>query len=145
MWNPKFNAKDDGDRISNLPESVLCHILSLLQAKDAVRTYVLSKAWEYKWICLHNLKFDDNLSYTNQQPKKKLFANFVDRALAHCTMSMVKEFELLCKLSSYDPSRVKSWISALLLHNNFERLHVSYRNMAHESWNFRAIFTLVIL
>ena len=26
MWNPKFNADDDGDRISNLPESVLCHI-----------------------------------------------------------------------------------------------------------------------
>ncbi|XP_027062960.1 F-box protein At4g09920-like [Coffea arabica] len=128
MWNPKFNVEDDGDRISNLPESVLCHILSLLQAKDAVRTCVLSKAWEYKWIiCLYNLKFDDSLSYTNQQTKKKLFANFVDRTLAHCTMSMAKEFELLCKLSSYDPSRVKLWISALLLHNNFERLHVSYR------------------
>lgn len=37
------------DRISDLPEGVLHHILSLLPAQDAVRTCVLAKSWRDHW------------------------------------------------------------------------------------------------
>ncbi|KAL5854402.1 hypothetical protein ACOSQ4_004204 [Xanthoceras sorbifolium] len=37
------------DRISNLPDAVIHHILSLMDAKDAVQTCVLSKKWKFHW------------------------------------------------------------------------------------------------
>ncbi|CAD6249880.1 unnamed protein product [Miscanthus lutarioriparius] len=37
------------DRISDLPEGVLHHILSLLPAQDAVRTCVLAQSWRNHW------------------------------------------------------------------------------------------------
>nr|CAB3491021.1 unnamed protein product [Digitaria exilis] len=37
------------DRISNLPEVILHHILSLLPAQDAVRTCVLAQSWRHHW------------------------------------------------------------------------------------------------
>jgi hypothetical protein len=37
------------DHISDLPEGVLHHILSLLPAQDAVRTRVLAQSWRHHW------------------------------------------------------------------------------------------------
>ncbi|KAK3193211.1 hypothetical protein Dsin_024521 [Dipteronia sinensis] len=46
------------DRLSNLPEPLISHILSLMDTKDAVQTSVLSKAWRYHWTNIHTLDFD---------------------------------------------------------------------------------------
>ncbi|KAK3000355.1 hypothetical protein RJ639_021392 [Escallonia herrerae] len=43
------------DRISSLPDAILCHTLSLLPAIYAVRTSVLSPRWRYLWALLPNL------------------------------------------------------------------------------------------
>ncbi|KAK2976639.1 hypothetical protein RJ640_024173 [Escallonia rubra] len=43
------------DRISSLPDAILCHTLSLLPAVYAVRTSVLSTRWRYLWALLPNL------------------------------------------------------------------------------------------
>ncbi|KAL3629709.1 hypothetical protein CASFOL_026931 [Castilleja foliolosa] len=40
---------ENGDKISQLPEPILHHILSFLSQNDAVRTCVLSKSWRYLW------------------------------------------------------------------------------------------------
>lgn len=50
--------RNSGDRISDLPEDVLSHILSRLSTKEAVRTCVLSKSWEYKWRCIYSIKVE---------------------------------------------------------------------------------------
>lgn len=52
---------DSEDRISRLPDPILCHILSFLPAKHAVATRILSSRWNLVWTWLSNLCFDDEL------------------------------------------------------------------------------------
>ncbi|KAL5787171.1 hypothetical protein ACOSP7_004120 [Xanthoceras sorbifolium] len=46
------------DRLSNLPDSVILRILSLMNAKDAVQTCVLSKQWKFYWAHIPCYTFD---------------------------------------------------------------------------------------
>ncbi|KAJ4841307.1 hypothetical protein Tsubulata_039353 [Turnera subulata] len=51
----------DRDRLSNLPDDILLHILrSLNDTKSAVRTSVLSTRWRHLWTYLQDLNFDIN-------------------------------------------------------------------------------------
>ncbi|XP_027060754.1 F-box/FBD/LRR-repeat protein At3g14710-like [Coffea arabica] len=133
------------DRISELPESVLSHILSRLPTEDAVRTSVLSRKWEYKWTSIHNLTFDDRKRFCysprrrkwkrTKQPKKTDFMNFVDRVLALSKNSSIKECHLLF-LDVYDPFRMKTWITAALS-SNVQRLLISYAaDLVFPRWFF---------
>ncbi|KAJ8628111.1 hypothetical protein MRB53_021418 [Persea americana] len=45
------------DRISNLADDILVHILSFSRAKDAVRTSILSTRWRYLWTLNPSLDF----------------------------------------------------------------------------------------
>ncbi|XXG69542.1 hypothetical protein AAC387_Pa06g2384 [Persea americana] len=45
------------DRISNLEDDILVHILSFSRAKDAVRTSILSTRWRYLWTLNPSLDF----------------------------------------------------------------------------------------
>ncbi|GAU50213.1 hypothetical protein TSUD_408960 [Trifolium subterraneum] len=47
------------DRISKLPDSILCHILSFLPTKFAATTSILSKRWKFAWLSVLALNFDD--------------------------------------------------------------------------------------
>jgi hypothetical protein len=51
--NPAVN------RISDLPDSILCHILSFLPTKQAFTTSILSKRWKPVWLSVLALNFDD--------------------------------------------------------------------------------------
>ncbi|CAL9243805.1 unnamed protein product, partial [Arabidopsis halleri] len=65
------------DLISQLPDAVLLVILSLLPAKDVVATMVLSKRWQFLWMLVPRLVYDDN--YQNIEYGR--FSRFVDRSL----------------------------------------------------------------
>lgn len=55
----KLEAKGlEEDRISELPDSVLCHIHSFLPTLYAVRTTVLCTRWNSLWTCVSSLDFD---------------------------------------------------------------------------------------
>ncbi|RHN51248.1 putative F-box domain-containing protein [Medicago truncatula] len=51
------------DRISDLPDELLCHILSFLPIKIALTTTVLSKRWIPLCHSLTILRFDDETVY----------------------------------------------------------------------------------
>ncbi|OWM80806.1 hypothetical protein CDL15_Pgr006836 [Punica granatum] len=51
--------EDKADRLSELPEHLIDHILLLLSIKDAVKTSMLSRKWRYRWTTLPELVFDD--------------------------------------------------------------------------------------
>jgi hypothetical protein len=68
------------DRISNLPENVLCHILSFLPTEDAFSTRLLSKKWLPLWLSIPCLDFDQSRS-SNRLPSSSSFIQFVYAAI----------------------------------------------------------------
>nr|XP_043625825.1 FBD-associated F-box protein At5g56370-like [Erigeron canadensis] len=110
------------DRLSNMPDEVISHILSLMPTKFAVRTSVLSKSWIHTWKFVTNLVFEDNRCYH----EISCFTKFVDRVLECCKASEVKLFRLHC---SWVPgSRVCKWIDAAVRLNVCE-LDVKVMNL----------------
>ncbi|XP_073124356.1 F-box/LRR-repeat protein At4g14096-like isoform X2 [Henckelia pumila] len=116
---------DNGeDFISNLPESIISQILSLLPTKDALRTCVLSKDWEYKWTSIDNIVIDDRKRFSLKTTRKKSVVYFVDRIFILSHTSRLKRFFLSFQ-QEYDASRIMTWISAALM-RNVEDLGIVY-------------------
>ncbi|XP_027076067.1 F-box/LRR-repeat protein At3g59190-like [Coffea arabica] len=70
---------DHVDRLSALPNDLLCHILSFLPTKKAAATSILSTRWRYLFTSLPNihLEFDDSLRDIIG-PNYQRFARLVD-------------------------------------------------------------------
>ncbi|XP_042477821.1 F-box/LRR-repeat protein At3g59190-like [Macadamia integrifolia] len=111
------NPAEGEDKISNLPDTLLHHILSFLPTKYAVRTCILSKRWKYIWTSVTSLDFDDGF-YDTEPGKKRVrakvanFMNFVDKVLIQNASSLEK-FHLKCG-SSCDLNRINTWICAAM-------------------------------
>jgi hypothetical protein len=61
--------EENQDRLSDLPESVILHILSFLNIKHAVQTCVLSTRWKHHWkhiptLILHSSRFSTKKHFT---------------------------------------------------------------------------------
>ncbi|CAN6811700.1 unnamed protein product, partial [Brassica oleracea] len=77
------------DRISSLPDPLLCHILSFLTTEQAVRTNVLSSRWRNIWKWVPRLELD-SFDFTND----KVCVDFIDKFLAFQGKSYLREFKL---------------------------------------------------
>ncbi|XP_073271596.1 F-box/LRR-repeat protein At4g14103-like [Primulina huaijiensis] len=125
---PRVDAADnDGgqDFISNMPESIISQILSLLPTKDALRTCVLSKDWEYKWTGIYNIYINDVDRFSLRSTRKTSVVNCVNRIFILSRNSNIRRFCLFCH-QKYDTRRMITWISSALM-RNVEELEIVYK------------------
>ncbi|KAJ4713411.1 F-box protein [Melia azedarach] len=118
----KVENQDGEDRISSLPDSVLCHILSYLPTKTAMATCILSSRWKLVWTSLPNLCLDDRLllEYKRTQHLSDVtsatFENFVNRVfLLHPPVDLNKFFLHCFKLRDW--TCFNFWVSAAIMRN----------------------------
>ena len=109
------------DRISSLPDELLCHVLSFLPTKNAALTSVLSKSWLNLWkLVPNNIHIDDSLFLHPQDGKgereemQRSFVDFVDRVLAVQGDSPINNFSLKCISGRVHPDTVNRWICNVL-------------------------------
>ncbi|XP_019102080.1 PREDICTED: putative F-box/LRR-repeat protein At3g49150 [Camelina sativa] len=100
------------DMISDLPEALICHILSFLPVEVSALTSVLSKKWQYLFALRPNLEFDDAVIYLNPDGKRDetMFMDFVERVLALQGDYPINKLSLTCR-RFIDSLCVSRWIS----------------------------------
>ncbi|KAK4371648.1 hypothetical protein RND71_007032 [Anisodus tanguticus] len=107
------------DRLSELPESVLLHILSFLTTRDVVKTAVVSKRWPHLWTIIQELDFsDDFVQYQD-------FVDFVNRTLLSRGTSRIKRFGIHLFLNDSSRKDYDGWI-LYAAKNNVEELFLDF-------------------
>jgi hypothetical protein len=112
------------DRISELPDPILEHIVSFIPTKQLLQLSVLSKRWENVWtlfpipefvqhLFINNLrKVPPNEKEEEIQRKKDEFKSFVERSLRgrHRQRLSINKFRLHMMLDESDCTIVNRWI-----------------------------------
>ncbi|KAK8559528.1 hypothetical protein V6N13_016272 [Hibiscus sabdariffa] len=106
------NDDEEGtDHISDLPDSVLCHVLSFLPTKMLVATGVLSKRWINLWTTVPALSFS-----STEFPNR--FVDSVYKVLAMFQAQTIHQFSLDFEhISRVDDEHIDTWISAAIKRN----------------------------
>ncbi|CAL9241162.1 unnamed protein product [Arabidopsis halleri] len=115
------------DRLSKLPDSLLCQVLLNLPTKDVVKTSVLSSRWENIWRSVPGL----DLGY-GDFPDYNAFVSFVDSFLGFNRESCLQNFKLNYQYlrlkykwnwTELDNANVTRWINTVIK-RKVEHLHV---------------------
>jgi hypothetical protein len=130
----------DGNRkcLRNLPEEILQYIISLLPTKDAVRTSIVCKRWEYLWTSIPNLDFN-GLDPAN----RKLYTNVMERALVLRECSNIKQFTLTYYVVD-EVVLVSGWISAAV-RRNVQEMYIDLNSLTYPFSLPHSLFTCVTL
>ncbi|XP_050247516.1 putative FBD-associated F-box protein At3g50710 [Quercus robur] len=106
------------DRISSLPESLLCHILSFLPTKELIATSILSTRWKLLWTLVPKLDLDSDKINTLElslhdddveDAREIMFAHVVSSVLAQQECGELQTFRLRWEIWS-DGSHLDAWL-----------------------------------
>lgn len=109
--------KNMDDRLSNLPDEILHHIIALLPAQEAASTCFLSTRWRHLWKSFHTLDFDGTL---DADKLKKLVSQML---IGHHPAIDLQRFRLHLDLDStwYKendfPLQLDEWIHKVVMFN----------------------------
>ncbi|XP_050218544.1 FBD-associated F-box protein At4g10400-like [Mercurialis annua] len=111
------------DRMSGLPEQVLCSILKNLETTQVVQTSILSTRWRHIWTqvnCFHFCDFPitgPSRKYNTQERlQKNRLVNFVNRVLMIYPLPSMKRLRLHL-MHQHSTSDVDSWIWSAIIRN----------------------------
>ncbi|EOA13379.1 hypothetical protein CARUB_v10026417mg [Capsella rubella] len=107
------------DRISQLPDPLICQILSHLPTKKAVRTSVLSTRWKSLWLWLPSLELA-----SSKFPNPNAFMSFGDSFFHSSRVSSIHKLNLTLNFGNVN-THFASWIDAAVK-RNVQHLHVRY-------------------
>ncbi|RDY09809.1 F-box/FBD/LRR-repeat protein, partial [Mucuna pruriens] len=94
------------DRISSMPDALLCHILSFLPTKAAVATSYLSRRWKNLWRTVPVLDFNQE-TYSRSKFDNSVYTFILSRDFS-------QPLQRFCLSSSFgtDPAKVNAWLAA---------------------------------
>ncbi|XP_057416208.1 FBD-associated F-box protein At4g10400-like [Lotus japonicus] len=150
MKKKKMNMED---RISGLPDEILCNILSFLPTKEAIATSALSKRWIPLWRSVSTLDF--NFTDAKYLRSTKRHSRFVESVYAFILSrdfhqpfhQPITKFRLSCHhVDELTPSTLTVWVNAAL-QRRVQHLDISlpgWYNLSNSSSIF-SCKTLVVL
>ncbi|KAK6134332.1 hypothetical protein DH2020_011793 [Rehmannia glutinosa] len=92
------------DRLSRLPDAVLCQILSFLPTKLSVATSILAKRWRFLWTHVPTLDFDGENH------------NIINRVIMLHKVQGLTTFRL-CYMDKCDDYEFETWITTAIARN----------------------------
>lgn len=120
------------DAFSELPDSLLIHILSFLDVKSAGITSVLSKRWKYLWAESPNLVFLGNEVTCWGTDHALNFASWVNRTIAIRQGNYLERF-VVDLVSECSASDVDDWVE-FSVKNNVKELVLSIYSPRNTSY-----------
>ena len=111
------------DLISNLPDSILIHILSSLPLTDVIATETLSKRWRFLLKMVPNLVFRHCASYPSSKPSA--LVSFIYKALLLHECSRIDEFSVGFEYRPKFRSAVDVWLH-VAIGKNVEEINLDF-------------------
>ena len=123
------------DRISNLSDSLICHILSFLSTEEAVVTSILSNRWKLLWTLVPKINLNDN----RREENPLSLTHIVYRVLALHRAPLLRNFSLT-SFSTCDPFHLDTWIHTVIS-RKVQQLHLQFSHSKKLVKLPRTVFT----